>query len=43
MMVRKSPNGRMLEAVYVRQLNALLFLDTKAAAESGRIESLPIS
>ena len=43
MMVRKSPNGRMLEAVYVRQLNVLLFLDINAAAESGRIESLPIS
>jgi hypothetical protein len=43
MMVRKSPNGRMLEAVYVRQLNVLLFLDTNAAAESGRMESLPIS
>jgi hypothetical protein len=43
MMVRKSPNGRMLEAVYVRQLNVLLFLDINAAAESGRMESLPIS
>ena len=43
MMVRKSPNGRMLEAVYVRQLNILLFLDINAAAESGRMESLPIS
>ncbi len=43
MMVRKSPNGRMLEALYVRQLNVLLFLDTNVAAESGRTESLPIS
>jgi hypothetical protein len=43
MMVRKSPNGRMLEALYVRPLNLLLFLDTNAAAESGRMESLPIS
>jgi hypothetical protein len=43
MMVRKSPNGRMLEAVHVRQLNLLLFLDINAAAESGRMESLPIS
>ncbi len=43
MMVRKSHDGRMLEAVYVRQLNLLLFLDTNAAAESGRMESLPIS
>ena len=43
MMVRKSPNGWMLEAVYVRQLNVLLFLDINAAAESGRMESLPIS
>jgi hypothetical protein len=43
MMVRKSHDGRMLEAVYVRQLNVLLFLDTDAAAESGRMESLPIS
>ena len=36
-------NGRMLEAVYVRQLNVLLFLDANAATESGRMESLPIS
>jgi hypothetical protein len=43
MMVRKSHDGRMLEAVYVRQLNVLLFLDTNAAAESGGMESLPIS
>jgi hypothetical protein len=43
MMVRKSANGRMLEAVYVRQLDVLLFLDINAAAESGSMESLPIS
>ena len=43
MMVRKSHDGRMLEAVYVRQLNVLLFLDANAATESGRMESLPIS
>jgi len=42
-LVRKSPNGRMLEAVYVRQLNVLLYLDMNAAAESGKMESLPIS
>ena len=36
-------DGRMLEAVYVRQLNVLLYLDTNAAAESGKMESLPIS
>src|SRR5580704_9825571 len=39
-LVRKSPNGRMLEAVYVRQLNVLLYLDMNAAAESGKMESL---
>ena len=43
MMVRESHDGRMLEAVYVRQLNVLLFLDANAATESGRMESLPIS
>ena len=43
MMVRKSPNGRMLEAVYLRQLNLLLFLDGNAAAQSGQMERLPIT
>ena len=42
-LVRKSHEGRLLEAVYVRQLNMLLFLDTNAAAQSGRMERLPIS
>jgi hypothetical protein len=43
MMVRKSHEGRMLEAVYVQQLNVLLFLDGDAAAQSGQMERLPIT
>ena len=43
MMVRKSHDGRMLEAVYVQQLNILLFLDGNAAAQSGQMERLPIT
>ena len=42
-LVRKSHEGRLLEAVYVRQLNVLLYLDTNAATQSGRMEQLPIS
>lgn len=42
-LVRKSHEGRMLEAVYVRQLNLLLFLDGNAAAQSGQMERLPIT
>jgi hypothetical protein len=42
-LVRKSHEGRMLEAVYVRQLNVLLFLDGNAAAQSGQMERLPIT
>jgi hypothetical protein len=42
-LVRKSHEGRMLEAVYVRELNALLYLDMNAAAQSGRMERLPIT
>jgi len=42
-LVRKSHEGRMLEAVYVRQLNLLLFLDGNAAAQSGPMERLPIT
>jgi hypothetical protein len=42
-LVRKSHDGRMLEAVYVRQLNLLLFLDGNAAAQSGQMERLPIT
>ena len=42
-MVRKSHDGRRLEAVYVRQLNMLLYLDTNAATQPGQIERLPIS
>jgi hypothetical protein len=42
-LVRKSNEGRMLEAVYVRQLNLLLYLDTNAVAQSGQMERLPIS
>ena len=42
-LVRKSHDGRMLEAVYVRQLNLLLYLDTNAVAQSGQMERLPIT
>jgi hypothetical protein len=42
-LVRKSHEGRMLEAVYVQQLNILLFLDGNAAAQSGQMERLPIT
>src|ERR1700745_3680290 len=42
-LVRKSHEERMLEAVYVRQLNLLLFLDGNAAAQSGQMERLPIT
>src|SRR5215472_12454323 len=42
-LVRKSHDGRMLEAVYVRQLNVLLYLDGDAAIQSGPMERLPIS
>jgi hypothetical protein len=42
-LVRKSHEGRMLEAVYVRQLNVLLYLDTNAVAQSGQMERLPIT
>jgi len=42
-LVRKSHEGRMLEAVYLRQLNLMLYLDTNAIAQSGQMERLPIS
>jgi hypothetical protein len=42
-LVRKSHEGRLLEAVYLRQLNMLLYLDTNAATQSGQRERLPIS
>ena len=42
-LVRKSHDGRRLEAVYVRQLNLLLYLDTNAATQPGQMERLPIS
>ena len=42
-LVRKSHEGRLLEAVYVRQLNVVLYLDTNAATQSGPMEQLPIS
>ena len=42
-LVRKSHEGRMLEAVYLRQLNLMLYLDTNAVAGSGQMERLPIS
>jgi hypothetical protein len=43
LIVRRSHDGRMLEAVYVRQLNTLLFLDSSATTQDGRTERLPIS
>lgn len=43
LLVRKSHEGRMLEAVYIRQLNILLYLNSSAAAQAGRMERLPIS
>jgi hypothetical protein len=42
-LVRKSHEGRMLEAVYVKQLNVMLYLDTNAVAQSGQMERLPIT
>jgi hypothetical protein len=42
-LVRKSHDGRRLEAVYVRQLNLLLYLDTNAGTQPGQMERLPIS
>ena len=42
-LVRKSQEGRMLEAVYVLRLNLLLFLDGNAATQSGQMERLPIT
>ena len=42
-LVRKSHEGRMLEAVYLRELNTTLFLDGNAAAQSGQMERLPIT
>ena len=42
-LVWKSHDGRRLEAVYVRQLNVLLYLDTNATTQPGRMEQLPIS
>ena len=43
LLVRKSHEGRMLEALYVRELNIMLFLDTNATAQPGRMDRLPIS
>lgn len=43
LLVRKSHEGRMLEAVYVRELNMVLFLDMNATAQPGRMDRLPIS
>jgi hypothetical protein len=42
-LVRKSHDGRRLEAVYVQQLNVVFYLDTNAATQSGQMERLPIS
>lgn len=43
LLVRKSHEGRVLEAVYVRELNIMLFLDMNATALPGRMDRLPIS
>lgn len=43
LMVRKSGEGRNLEAIYVKVLNAMLYLDTNANGSSGMIERLPMS
>ena len=42
-LVGKSHDGRQLEAVYVQQLNMLLFLNGNAAAQSGQMERVPIT
>jgi len=43
LMVRKSDEGRRLEAVYVEGLNAMLYLETDTMGSHSRMERLPIS
>ena len=43
LLVRKSGEGRKLEAVYVAGLNATLYLNTNSSGSYARIEKLPIS
>ena len=43
LLVRKSGEGRRLEAVYVEGLNATLYLNTNPDGSSARMERLPIS
>jgi hypothetical protein len=43
LLVRKSGEGRRLEAVYVAGLNATLYLNTSSDGPHARIEKLPIS
>jgi hypothetical protein len=43
LLVRKSDEGRRLEAVYVEGLNAMLYLETDTMGSHGRMERLPIS
>lgn len=43
LLVRKSSDGRRLEAVYVAGLNATLYLNTSSDVPHARMEKLPIS
>jgi len=43
LLVRKSDEGRRLEAVYVEGLNAMLYPETDTMGSHGRMERLPIS
>ena len=43
LLVRKSSEGRRLEAVYVAGLNATLYLNTSSDGPHTRMEQLPIS
>jgi hypothetical protein len=42
-LVRKSANGRKLEAVYVENLNSTLYVKTSSAGTQAPVEQLPIS
>ena len=43
LLVRKSSDGRKLEAVYVQELNATLYLNAASSDGPARMERLPIS
>ena len=43
LLVRKSSDGRKLEAVYVQELNATLYLNTASNGSHAAMERLPIS